>query len=46
MNASSDRLFLRAILMQAWILLRTTVVVILTLARFGLYPASYILLWA
>jgi hypothetical protein len=38
-----DRLFRRALLMQAWILLLVTVVAIGAIARFGLFPASHII---
>jgi hypothetical protein len=38
-----DRLFWRAILTQTWILLLITVVVIVTLARFGIHPGSHLL---
>ncbi len=38
-----DRLLWRAILMQTWIPLLATVLVITTFARFGVYPASLIL---
>ncbi len=38
-----DKLFWRAVLMQTWIPLLAVVLVVMTFARFGIYPASHIL---